>query len=229
MSILINAQNRENIGTASAKKIKKTGKIPAVIYEDKANINLSIDLKEFEVHYFKGQSLTSLIEINVDGKKHKVIAHKIELDPVTDRPIHVDFMACKNEKEIRAKPKLIFSNQEKSPGLKKGGMLHIVLRRLEVLCNSEKNIPSSIEIDVGSMHLGTKIRAKDLKLPEGVKLFNKNNFLIGSIIGRGKSEEEKVVDPTATTASTASPAGATPATTSKATPSKGEEKKDAKK
>ena len=79
------------------------------------------------------------------------------------------------------------------------------------------------------MGLKFKIRAKDLKLPEGVKLFNKNNFLIGSIIGRGKSEEEKAVDPTATTASAASPAGATPASPSKATPSKGEEKKDAKK
>jgi large subunit ribosomal protein L25 len=224
MSIALKAHKRDQIGTANARRIKNQGLIPAVIYDNKGNINFSLEVKEFETEYFKGIALTSIVELDLDGKKHRVIAHKVELDPVSDRPTHVDFMYCDNEKKLRVKPKLVFTNQEKSPGIKKGGLLHIVLRRVEVVCDSEKAIPQNIEIDIGAMHLGTKIRAIDLKLPNGVKLKHKNNFLIASIIGRGKSEEEKTVDPNA------------PAATATTTPAPGgsqgnksEDKKDSKK
>jgi large subunit ribosomal protein L25 len=224
MSIALKAHKRDQIGTANARRIKNQGLIPAVIYDNKGNINFSLEVKEFETEYFKGIALTSIVELELDGKKHRVIAHKVELDPVSDRPTHVDFMYCDNEKKLRVKPKLVFTNQEKSPGIKKGGLLHIVLRRVEVVCDSEKAIPQNIEIDIGAMHLGTKIRAIDLKLPNGVKLKHKNNFLIASIIGRGKSEEEKTVDPNA------------PAATATTTPAPGgsqgnksEDKKDSKK
>ena len=223
MSIAFKAEKREQLGTASARKIKKQGRIPAIIYNNKGNINLSLDVKEFEMHYFKGISLTSLIELELDGKKYKVIPHKVELDPVSDRPVHVDFLVCDKEKAIRVKPKLLFINQEKSPGLKKGGILHIVARRVEIVCEGENSIPQSIEVDIGSLHLGHKIRSHDLKLPKGCKLIRKNNFLIGSIIGRGKSEEEKAVDPNAP----ATPASGA-ASGASATP-KADDKKDSKK
>ena len=226
MSIALKAHKRDQIGTANARRIKNQGLIPAVIYDKKGNVNFSLDVKEFETEYFKGIALTSIVELELDGKKHRVIAHKVELDPVSDRPTHVDFMYCDNEKQLRVKPKLVFTNQEKSPGIKKGGLLHIVLRRVEVVCDSEKSIPQNIEIDIGSMHLGTKIRAQDLKLPNGVKLKHKNNFLIGSIIGRGKSEEEKAVDPNAPATSGTT---ATPAAGASATASKADDKKDSKK
>jgi large subunit ribosomal protein L25 len=227
MSIALKAHKREQVGTASARRIKNQGFIPAVIYDQKGNINLCLDVKEFEHEYFKGTSLTSIIELELDGKKHRVIPHKIELDVVSDRPIHVDFMICDNEKKLRVKPKLVFTNQEKSPGIKKGGLLHIVARRVEVVCDGEKSIPQIIEIDIGAMHLGSKIRAFDLKLPANVKLKRKNNFLIGSIIGRGKSEEEKAVDPNAPATAGATPA--TPASGSGTQSAKSDDKKDSKK
>lgn len=224
MSVVLKAEKRELFGSSATRKIKREGRIPAVIYAKDGNINLSLSGEEFEHEYFKGITLTTVVELDLDGKKIKVIAHKVELDPVSDRPTHVDFMYCDNEKKLRVKPKLVFTNQEKSPGIKKGGLLHIVLRRVEVVCDSEKAIPQNIEIDIGAMHLGTKIRAIDLKLPNGVKLKHKNNFLIASIIGRGKSEEEKTVDPNA------------PAATATTTPAPGgsqgnksEDKKDSKK
>ena len=208
MSIALKAHKREQIGTANARRIKNQGLIPAVIYHEKGNINLCLDVKEFEHEYFKGTSLTSVIDLELEGKKYRVIPHKIELDVVSDRPIHIDFMLCENNKPIRAKPKINFSNQDKSPGLKKGGFLHIVARSLEVLCEGEKSIPQFIEADVGVLHVGSKFRAENLKLPNGVTLVKKGNFLIASIIGRGKSEEEKVV----TTATATTPAaGNTPA------------------
>ena len=208
MSVVLKAEKREKLGSSQSRKIKRAGRIPAVIYSKNGNINLSLDGREFEQEYLKGITLTSVIDLELNGKKTKVIAHKIELDPVSDRPVHVDFLNCEDSKVLRAKPKLVFLNQEKSPGLKKGGFLHIVLRRIEVICESEKSIPSQIEIDVGSMQVGNKIRANNLKLPAQVKLAKKDNFLIASIIGRGKAEDEVAAptDAAAAAAGAAAPA-----------------------
>lgn len=225
MSIALKAEKRENLGRLATKKIKKSGSIPAIIYSKKGNINISLNLKEFENEYLKGDILTSIIELQLNDKKIKVIAHKVELDPVSDRPIHIDFTNCEENKLIRAQAKFSFVNQEKSPAIKKAGLLHIVLRRAFILCDNEKSIPKTIDIDIGEMHLGHKIRAHSIKLPAGVKFLDKTNFLIGSLIGRGKSEEEKST--TATTATDAS-AVASPAATASASgqaPAKKEEKK----
>ncbi len=205
MSITLKAEKREQLGTAASRRIKNAGRIPAVIYAEGGNINLSLDCREFEAEYFKGSMTVSLIELDFAGKKTKVIAHKIELDPVSDRPVHVDFLGCENVKAIRAKPKFSFINQDKSLGLKRGGMLNIILRKVEVVCDSEKSIPATIEIDIGSLHIGSKIRASNLNLPAGVKLFKKGDFLIASITGRGKSEEET---PAAAAAGAAAPSAA---------------------
>lgn len=230
MSIALKAEKRENLGSSATRKIRKEGHIPAVIYSKKGNVNLSIQAREFEIEYLKGITLTSVIELEIGGKKTKVIAHKIDLDPVSDRPIHVDFLNCEEAKTIRAKPKLVFVNQDKSPGLKKGGFLHIVLRRVEVVCENEKAIPEKIEVDAGAMHVGSKIRAQNLQLPAGVKLLKKDNFLIASVIGRGKSEDEKAAVPGATDAAAAgaaAPAAGTPAAGA-AAPAAGAKKEEKK-
>lgn len=190
MSVVLKAEKRENFGSSATKIIKREGRIPAVIYsKDGNNIHLSIDSKEFEREYFKGIALTSVAELEFSDKKIKVIAHKVELDPVSDHPIHVDFFPCEDKEAIRAKPRIIFVNKDRSPGLKKGGFLHVVLRRTEVLCEDAKSIPENLEIDASKLHLGYKVRADNLTLPAGVKLAKKGNFLIASLIGRGKSEE----------------------------------------
>lgn len=124
MSIVLKAEKREQLGSSAAKRIKRANRIPAVIYSKNGNVNLSLEVKEFEHEYFKGNILASLVELELAGKKIKVIAHKVELDPVSDRPVHVDFLNCEETKALRAKPKLDFINQDKSSGLKRGGFLH---------------------------------------------------------------------------------------------------------
>lgn len=228
MSLSLKAEKREKLGSSEARKLRKTNRIPAVIYSKNGNINLTLDAKEFEQEYFKGNSLTSVVEIEFDGKKIKAIAHKIELDPVSDRPIHVDFFNREETKSLRAKPKLIFINQEKSPGLKKGGFLHVILRKIEVICESEKNIPEKIEVDVGAMQVGQKVRALNLKLSAGVKLAQKGDFLIASIIGRGKAEEEEKAAAVATDPAAPAAAGTTPAAGAAAPAAKAEADKKTK-
>ena len=124
MSIVLKAEVREQVGSLASKKIKREGLIPAVIYSKEKNINISLNSRDFEQQFFKGIALTSVIDLEISGKKTRVIAHKIDLDPVSDYPVHIDFMLCEINKPIRAKPKINFLNQDKSPGLKKGGFLH---------------------------------------------------------------------------------------------------------
>lgn len=214
-NFILNAKKREILGKRESRRIKNSGHIPAVIYSKSGNINISLDGKEFNHQYLKGTSLTSVAEINVDNKKIKAIAHKIELDPVTDSPIHIDFISYDDKKAIRIKPKLNFINQDKSPGLKKGGFLHIVLRRVEVLCKDINSVIDHIDIDTGSMQVGQKIRSSSLKLPEGVSLLKKSDFIIASIIGRGSKSEDESAAATAAAATPAAEGGA--ATTTAAT------------
>jgi large subunit ribosomal protein L25 len=205
MSITLNTNLRNEIGTSSAKKLKKQGLIPAVIYNKEGNINLSINAYEFLLEYKKGNSTTTIFNLKIDdNKKYRVIPYKIELDPVSDTPIHIDFIPCDNNKVIIAQAKINFTNTDKSPGLKRGGFLHIVSRKIKLICEGEKQIPNNIEVDVSSLYVGSKFRSSQLQIPAGCKLAKKGNFLIASIIGRGKAEEDKTVT-TATTETSAKP------------------------
>ncbi len=112
----------------------------------------------------------------------------------------------KKKKDIRVKPRLNFINQDKSPGLKKGGFLHIVLRRVEVVCKDAKAIVDKIDIDTGLMQVGQKIKSSNLNLPQGVSLLKKGDFIIASIIGRGSKAEDEAAAPAAA-ATAAAPTG----------------------
>jgi len=200
MSVVLKAEKRDSFGTAASRRIKKAGLLPALIYsQDGNNTHLTINAKEFEHQYLKGNILTSVLEIELDNKNLKLIAYKVELDPVSDQPIHVDFYDCSHSKEIKAQPKIVFVDKDRSPGLKKGGFLHTVLRKTSVICNSIDNIPDHLEIDASVLHIGHKVRADAIKLPEGVRLAKKNNFLIASIVGRGKSDENPAAEAAAGT------------------------------
>lgn len=230
-SFQLKAQKREKLGSNEARRIKNSGRIPAVIFSKNGNLNISFDAREFEIEYFKGSIQTRVVEVDLGDKKIRAIANKIELDPVSDRPIHIDFLNCDEAKAIKAHAKLSYVGQDKSPGLKKGGVLHIVARKIELVCENEKVIPEKVEVDISSLHVGNKIRSGNLKLPAGVKLAKKGNFLIASIIGRGKSEEEGAAAAAAGTpdaAGAAAPAAgaAAPAAGAAAKPAaKAEEKK----
>lgn len=187
----LNSISRSLVGSSESRRIRKSGMIPAVIYVKgkENNLFISVDRKEFEHEYFKGNIFTTVTDLNLDGKLIKVLPHKVDLNPVTDRPIHIDFIKVEKSKSVKSKVKLKFVGGDKSPGLKKGGFLHIVLRKVELLCNPD-SIPQLVEVNVSTLQVGNKVRAGDIVLPDGVSFSDKSNFLICSIIGRGSKEEQ---------------------------------------
>jgi large subunit ribosomal protein L25 len=224
ISFDLKASERKSLGSSDSRRIRKAGQIPATINsKDGKVVHVTVNAKDLEQEYFKGNIFTTVVNIDLDGKHIKTIPHKIDFNPVTDKPIHVDFVRFEKDQKVKSKVKLDFTNKDKSPGLKKGGFLHIVLRKVELLCDAN-SIPAVIEVDIGATQVGSKIRSFDLKLPNGAELAKKSNYIIGSVIGRGsKADEDEAKAATTAEGAAATPtaAGAPAAAGAAATPAKG--------
>ena len=213
--LTLNGSIRKDLGSANTNRLRKEGLIPAVIYGNKGaeNIYLSVAKKDFDKEYLKGNIQIRPIELNLDGKKYKVLTYQIDLDPITDLPRHIDFIDFEGRKEVKVYIPVNFLGREKSPGVKKGGFLNILKRKIQCYVDP-MNIPSIIDVNVSTMHIGDKKKINDITLPEGIKAVDKTNFNICTITGRGKSTDiaTPTADATATATATATPApAATPA------------------
>jgi len=233
--ITLNGSIRKDLGSSNANRLRKEGLVPAVIYglKDSENVFISLLKKDFYKEFLKGSIQIRPIEIKTENKSYKVLTYQIDIDPVTDMPRHVDFMSIDGKNEVKVYIPVNFLGREKSPGIKKGGFLNILKRKIQCFCNPE-SIPNKIDIDVSKMHIGSKIKINDAKLPENIKATDKSNFDICSITGRGKSiEEEEAAAAAATAATTAAATSGATATTTEAgaaaTEQKGAEKTEANK
>ncbi len=202
----LNGNIRSLVGKNVGNKLLKVGKIPAVIYGENGepNINIELDIREFEKEYFKGNVELKIFNLNIDGKIYKVIPYLIDIHPVSDRPRHVDFIQVEGKKEIKVLIPLTFRNREKSPGLKKGGYLNIISRKIQLFVDPE-NIPNEIVIDLTGLHLKNSVKLSQIKLPEGTRSITKKDIILCTIVGRGKSdiEDEPAQQQAAATATTA--------------------------
>ena len=184
---------RSIIGKNASKKLLKENKIPAVIYSENGEDNLCIelDLRKFETEYLKGNVQLKIFNIKVGDKVHKVIPYQIDIHPVTDRPRHIDFIPVDGKKEIKVMVPLNCMNSAKAPGMKKGGYLNIIKRKLQLYVDPN-NIPNSIDIDCGRMLLKQSIKISQIKLPEGTRPVTKKDLILVTITGRGKNVDEDV-------------------------------------
>ena len=164
----LKAIKRENTSTGSNNKLRSNGFIPAVLYGGKdANQNISIQIKEIKNLINSDTFLSKVLEIDIDGKKEKVIPRDVAYNVVSEEPIHIDFMRIVSGKKIILEIPVKFINHPDSPGLKRGGVLNIVRRKVELRCPAE-NIPDEIIIDLAGTDIGTSIKISSVKLPDNV-------------------------------------------------------------
>ena len=164
----LKAIKRENTSTGSNNKLRASGYIPAVLYGGKdPNQNISISKKEISTIINSDTFLSKVLEIEVDGKKEKVIPRDIAFNVVSEEPIHIDFMRVLSGKKIILEIPVKFINHPDSPGLKRGGVLNIVRRKVELKCPAE-TIPDEIVVDLTGTDIGTSIKISSIKLPENV-------------------------------------------------------------
>lgn len=187
-AIELKALHRSRSGKGAARAVRREGRVPAVVYGGKeAPLTVSLGHAEVSKRIFAGQFLSTVITLDVDGTKLRVIPRDYQLDVVKDIPTHVDFLRITEGSRIRVEVPVHFKNQDQSPGLKAGGVINFVMHAVEVMCPPDK-IPAEISIDLAGKVIGDTIHAKDIALPEGVVAVNKSNFTIASIAPPTKVE-----------------------------------------
>ena len=165
-SLDANIRNNKTKGELSL--IRNNGDVPAIIYGGEAqNEKISISKKLLKVLINKENFLSSIVAMNVDGKTQNVLPREIKYDVITDEPIHVDFLRVVTGVKIRIEVPVQFINHEKSPGLKRGGVLNIVRRKVELKCPSEK-IPENLVIDLDGVDIGESFKISSINLESDV-------------------------------------------------------------
>ncbi len=188
----LSAETRDRAGKGVARALRREKKIPAVIYGDAKDAeNIAMTVKEVTMEYHKGHMFTNLCDLTVAGKKHLVLARDIQIDPVSDEVLHVDFMRVTPKTTIHAQVPVHFKNEENCPGIKNKGTLNIVRHDLELICLAT-NIPEEITIDLTPFNIGDTIKINNVELPKGVKpAIQGRDFTIATIVPPRKLLEEE--------------------------------------
>jgi large subunit ribosomal protein L25 len=180
--VKLTAESRERVGKGVARALRREGKIPAVLYGDKKDpLGLAIAQGQVTRLYNSGRALSTLLDIEVDGKTHRAIARDLQLHPVTDVILHADFLRLGKGATIAVEVSVHFINEEASPGIKRGGVLNVVRYNVELICPADA-IPEAITIDLTGTELGDSIHISSVTLPDGVKpVIQDRDFTVATI------------------------------------------------
>ena len=160
---------RSGTGKGAARSVRREGRVPAVIYGGGVKPEpISVDYKDVNKFIYAGHFLTSIFELEIDGRKERVLPRDYQLDVVTDRPVHVDFLRLMPGSRVRIGVPVHVVNREASPGVKKGGAVNLVLHTVEVMAPAD-DIPESITIDLAGLDFHDSVHVSALKLPEGCR------------------------------------------------------------
>ena len=205
----LKATARPSVGKGAARAERRAGRVPGVIYGNNLPPTpISVDDRELRQRILAGRFLTTIYDIDLEGKKHRVIPRDFHLDPVRDFPVHVDFMRLGEGATIRVSVPLHVIKSEASPGVKRGGTVNIVTHTIDLECSVD-NIPPYLEADVSSLEISHSLHLSDIKLPASVKSLAREDITLVTIVPpSGYAEELKAA--AAAAASAAAP-GAAPA------------------
>ena len=178
----VEASIRENTTKGQLNTIRKSGNVPAIIYGGKnENQKISISKKMLKTLIEKENFLSNIITLNVNGKPQNVLPREVKYHIISDEPTHVDFLRVLPGVKIKIEVPVNFINSEKSPGLKRGGVLNIVRRKVELKCPSEK-IPGNLTIDLDGVDIGESFKISSIKLdPEVVPTIQGRDFVIATL------------------------------------------------
>ena len=179
---ILATEPRERAGKGAARATRRAGRVPAVIYGGKIEPSMiSVDPLELNQELNKPGFFGRVFEISGSKGAERVLPRDVQFDPVSDRPIHVDFMRLSADTKVNVEVVVLFVNEELSPGLKVGGVLNIVRRSLELVCIPAA-IPESITIDLTGLELGDSIHISHIDLPEGAEsAITDRDFTIATI------------------------------------------------
>jgi large subunit ribosomal protein L25 len=207
MSIIsLEIQARDNSGTGAARAVRRQGFIPAVVYgNDQAPVNVSVEARLIAKELKTPGILSRLYAIKVANKDERVLIRDIQFHPVSDRPVHIDFMRISKDGKVTVDVAVHLINEDKCPGLREGGIANLLHHSMQISCSPEA-IPTSIDIDLSGVALGSHVYLEDVKLPEGVTVPYADYYATLVTIAAVKEEKEEEIVAEASTEGEAAPA-----------------------
>ena len=196
-ALTLPAEQRERAGKGASRALRREGRVPAVVYGGKEEpLAIHVEAKELVRQLGTGHFMNSIVMVEVGGKPIRTLPKDVALHPVTDRPLHVDFLRLAKDAKVEVAVPVVFVNEDDSPGLKKGGVLNVVRHDLELVCESDK-IPDEIAIDVAGLDVGDSIHISHVTLPEGsASAITDRDFTIATVVAPSalkKTEAEEEV------------------------------------
>jgi large subunit ribosomal protein L25 len=182
-ALTLPAEARERAGKGASRVLRREGRVPAVIYGGKEEPQtIHVEEKELRRQLGTGHFMNSIVMIELGGQSLRTLPKDVAFHPVTDRPLHVDFLRLSKDAKVEVLVPVVFVNEEASPGLKKGGVLNIVRHELDLICASDK-IPDEIQIDVTGLEVGDSIHISHVTLPSGAtSAITDRDFTIATIV-----------------------------------------------
>lgn len=172
---------RSGTGKGAARSVRREGNIPGVIYGGgEAPTPITLNYRDINKLIYAGHFLTTIFEIEIDGKKERAIPRDYQLDVVRDTPLHVDFLRLKAGSRIKVAVPVHFANQDAAPGIKRGGSLNIVLHSVDMLVPAD-NIPDAITVDLTGLNFNDAVHIKSIELPPNFTPVDRSNFTIVTI------------------------------------------------
>lgn len=205
--ISLNAEPRPRSGKGAARAMRRSGRVPGIVYGDKREpVLISLDPRELARVLGRPGVFATLVDISVDGTTHRTLPRDIQYHPISDAALHVDFMRVAAGAQVTVTVPVAFINHERSVGLRRGGILNIVSHGLEMICSVD-NIPDRVVVDLDGLDIGDSIHIDAVEMPPGARpVIRQRDFTIASIAASSAVKEEALA-----AAATAATAAATPA------------------
>jgi large subunit ribosomal protein L25 len=181
--LTLSAEARERAGKGASRALRREGRVPAVIYGDNQEpVMVHVEEKALNKLLGTGHFMNSVVMVDVGGKAARTLPKDVAFHPVSDRPLHVDFMRIGEHSSVHVEVPVIFQNEDASPGIKRGGVLNVVRHQLELVCDAA-NIPDDVIVDLTGTEVGDTIHISHVKLPEGAKsAIEDRDFTIATIV-----------------------------------------------
>lgn len=199
--LTLSAETRERAGKGASRAMRREGRVPAVVYGNKEEpLSIHVEEKALVKMLSTGHFMNSVIMIDHPGGQARTLPKDVQFHPVTDRPLHVDFLRISEHSKVHVNVPIRFTGEETSRGLKRGGVLNAVRHELELVCDAAE-IPDEIEIDLSKLDIGDSLHISAVTLPKGAEsAITDRDFTIATIVPSSgmKGEEEGAAEPTST-------------------------------
>ncbi|MDX8398170.1 MAG: 50S ribosomal protein L25/general stress protein Ctc [Mariprofundaceae bacterium] len=191
--LIVEAELRETTGKGDARRMRRAGFLPAVIYGgDKPDLPITLNTNAIGKLLNDESFHTSMLEVKVKGKRGKntVLLKDVQWEPIMDTPMHLDFMRVSSKDSVTVDVPVVALNYEKCPGDIAGALLDMVRHSLEITCRAD-SIPDSIEIDCATFNVGQSVHIEDITLPEGTAVIHDVNFTVLNVAApKGASTDD---------------------------------------